>query len=335
MNRLIAVGVLTFLASCVLAWWVKGDLEMAWLLFMLIFPIAGGAIGLIMALPLRAPILVSMTTIGPPAAALALLLAMQTPNTWNSRDRARVERQATSLAGDLPRLEATARELIGAGVDVSGARPTIRGGHVRKEPFRFGLEREPASAELRVDFSLGPEYGLKLRIEGDSLVADPEHVEALRNTRWRITEAALRRRFDAHTVRLARNEGKSEWVPGAFLPLRLDHGERDWTLLVLRIGGPDGLEVVRTISRDESRAALARAASDAGREVRDVLIYFTPNQGGVSFEHNVWFDFIGIPVDGGANIRLAARFRDGEYSYHTMRWFTGRGGPRPPSALDP
>ncbi|HEY8484731.1 MAG TPA: hypothetical protein VIL13_08985 [Longimicrobiales bacterium] len=335
MNRLIAAGVLTFLASGVLAWWVKGDLEMVWLLFMLIFPVAGGVIGLIAALPLRAPILVSMTTIGPAAAALALAAAARTPNAWDSRERARVERQAASLAADLPRIEALARKLLGAGVDVSGAHPTVTGGRIRKEPFRFGLEREPAAAELRVHFALGPEYGLTLRLDGDSLVADSAQLEALRRARWRITEAALRRRFDAHTVRLARNESKSEWVPGTLLPLRLDYGERDWTLLVLRIGGPDGLEVVRTISRDESRAALAQAAARAGREVRDVVIYFTPNQGGVFFEHNVWFDFIGIPVDGSANLRLRARFSDDGYSYDAGRWFSGRGGPRPPSALDP
>src|SRR5690606_22349891 len=294
---------------------------MAWLLFMLILPVAGAAIGIVAAVIARAPVLPFATAIGPAAGALALVAAMGTPHVWDSRDRARVERQATSLAADVARLEATVRALLGVGVDVAGARPVVTGGGVRKAPFRFGLEREPVAAELHVDFALGPEYGLELRVDGDSLVADPAHVDAVRQARWRITEAALRRRFDAHTLRLARNEGSSAWVEGALLPLRLDHGERDWTLVVLRIGGPDGLEVVRTISRDESRDALARAAARAGREVRDVVIYFTPNQGGVFFEYNVWFDFIGIPADGGANLRLAARFRDGEYSYHTMRWF--------------
>src|SRR5690606_1393709 len=249
LGKTVVATILTAVATGVLAWWAKGDLEMAWLLFMLILPVAGAAIGLVAAFVARAPVLPFATALGPAAGALALMAAMGTPHVWDSHDRARVERQATSL------------------------------------------------------------------------VADPAHVDAVRQARWRITEAALRRRFDAHTLRLARNEGSSAWVEGALLPLRLDHGERDWTLVVLRIGGPDGLEVVRTISRDESRDALARAAARAGREVRDVVIYFTPNQGGVFFEYNVWFDFIGIPADGGANLRLAARFRDGEYSYHTMRWF--------------
>lgn len=325
MKRAILSAPLTLLATGAFAWWVKGDLEMVWLVWMLVVPLAGTVIGFVAALALRTPVLpaaVSAVLVGPVAGVLALWGAIVTPHAWDSPDRARVEHQATSLAADVARIETLARELLGAGVDVLGTRPTVRGGRVRKEPFRFTLVREPAVAELHVDFALGPDRGLALRVDGDSLVAEPAALDSARAAPWRINGDALRRRFDAHALRLGKS-GASAWMPGTLLPLRLDRADDDWSLLVVRVGGPDGLEVVREVSRDESRAGLARAAARAGREVRDVVVNFTPNHGGVTFEPAAGFDFIGIPVDRRANIRLVARLRDGEFSYDTMGWFDG------------
>src|SRR5690606_9347723 len=170
---------------------------------------------------------------------------------------------------------------------------------------------------------VGPVAGvLALRVDGDSLVAEPAALDSARAAPWRINGDALRRRFHAHALRLGKS-GASAWMPGTLLPLRLDRADDDWSLLVVRVGGADGLEVVREVSRDESRAGLARAAARAGREVRDVVVNFTPNHGGVTFEPAAGFDFIGIPVDRRANIRLIARLRDGEFSYDTMGWFDG------------
>ncbi len=300
MKRAILSAPLTLLATGAFAWWVKGDLEMVWLVWMLVVPLAGTVIGFVAALALRTPVLpaaVSAVLVGPVAGVLALWGAIATPHAWDSPDRARVEHQATSLAADVPRIETLVRELLGAGVDVLGARPAVRGGRVRKEPFRFVPRREPA-------------------------VAEPAALDSARAAPWRINGDALRRRFDAHALHLGKS-GASAWMPGTLLPLRLDRADDDWSLLVVRVGGPDGLEVVREVSRDESRAALARAAARAGREVRDVVVNFTPNHGGVTFEPAAGFDFIGIPVDRRANIRLVARLRDGEFSYDTMGWFDG------------
>lgn len=335
MTRIIVAAVLTAVAMGALAWWVKGDLELAWLLVILVLLVASSAIGFVAALAVRAPIVhagVHAVAVAPIIAALALMVAMETPNHWNSRDRARVERQATSLAADVPRIEALVRGLLGAGVDVVGARPIIHGGWVRKKPFRFGLEREPAVAELHVDFALGPNQGFTLRVDGDSLVADPAALASAREAPWRINAEALERRFDAPAMRLGR-VGVPPWEQGTLLPLRLERAEDDWSFLILRVGGPEGLEVVRTISRDESRDALARAAARAGREVRDVRIYFTPNYRGVTFEIGADFDFIGVPVDRRGSIPLVARFRDGDFVYETRTIRpTVRGQDGPPSS---
>ncbi|MFO7286819.1 MAG: hypothetical protein C0P79_008195 [Gammaproteobacteria bacterium] len=315
-KRTLAAALVTALAAGAVAWWVKGDLEMAWLLWMPVLPAAGAVIGLVAALALRAPIHVSATVIGPTAGVLALWAAIATPHAWDAPGRASAERTAASLAADVARIEALARERLDAGVDVAGARPDVRGGRVRKESMRFFPMHDPLVAELRVDFALGPASGLVLRVEGDSLGAEPAALDAARAAPWRIGDAALRRRFDARALRLGTG-GASAWAPGTVLPLRIERAADDWTLLVVRVGGPDGLAVVREIPRDESRAALAEAAARAGREVRDVVIYFTERYGGVTFEPGATFDFIGLPVDGGGPLRLVARFEGGEYVYET------------------
>jgi hypothetical protein len=319
MTRIIVAAILTAVATGALAWWLKGDLELAWLLVILVLLGASCVIGFVAALVVRAPIAyaaVFAVAAAPMIGAVALMVAMETPNAWNSPGRTGMERQATSVAADLPRIEARVRELLGAGVDVLGTHVIVHGGRVRKEPLRFALEREPAVAEIHVDFALGPDRGLALRVDGDSLVADPAALDSARKAPWRINAEALERRFDAPAMRLGR-VGVPPWEQGTLLPLRLEYGEDDWSLLVLRVGGPQGLEVVRTISRDESRDALARAAARTGREVSDVRIYFTPSYRGVTFEIGADFDFVGIPVDRRGSVPLVARFRDGDFVYET------------------
>ena len=334
MTRMVIAAILTAVVTGALAWWLKGDLEMVWLLVILVLLVASSVIGFVAALVVRAPIAhagVFAVAVAPMIGAVALMVAMETPNAWNSPGRTGMERQATSVAADLPRIEARVRELLGAGVDVLGARPIVHGGQVKKEPLRFGLEREPAVVELHVDFALGPNQGFTLRVDGDSLVADSAALASAREAPWRINAEALERRFDAPAMRLGR-VGLPPWEQGTLLPLRLERGEDDWSLLILRVGGPEGLAVVRTISRDESRDALARAAARAGREVSDVRIYFTPNYRGVTFEIGADFDFVGVPVDRRGSVPLVARFRDGDFVYETRTIRpTVRGQDGPPS----
>ena len=46
MKRAILSAPLTLLATGAFAWWVKGDLEMVWLAWMLVVPLAGTVIGI-------------------------------------------------------------------------------------------------------------------------------------------------------------------------------------------------------------------------------------------------------------------------------------------------
>ncbi|HEY8536202.1 MAG TPA: hypothetical protein VIL25_07120, partial [Vicinamibacterales bacterium] len=136
-----------FAASAVLGWWIKGDLEMGWLPWMLIAPAAGAILGLLAALILRGHAVIT-TAVGLLSGIIALWAAIVTPHRWAGTDLARLERRAAALADATADVEARARELLGAGVEVSGTKTTVTGGRVVKRPFRFVPDHEPAVATL-------------------------------------------------------------------------------------------------------------------------------------------------------------------------------------------
>ncbi len=316
MQRTITAVIVTFAAAGVLAWWIKGDWEMGWLLWMIVAPAAGGALGLLAAVSLRGHVVIA-TAVGPIAGIVALWAAIATPHQWTGADLARAGRHAAALADSTRVVEARVRELFGAGVEISGVRPTVAGGRVRKQPFRFLAEHEPAVARLDVTFALGPAQPLVLHVEGDSLTAPPEALDAARQAPWVIREAAWARRFAAPSLTVG---GHGPWAPGASVGVRVERGESDWSLLLVRVGGLAGLETVREVSGAESRAGLARAAALAGRTVREVRIHVSRGAG-VTYLPSSRFDFLGLPEDRRANLRLVARIEGDEVRYETADWF--------------
>ncbi|HEX7089282.1 MAG TPA: hypothetical protein VF192_04060 [Longimicrobiales bacterium] len=316
MNRTTLAVAVTVAANAVLAWWLKGDWEMGWLLWMTVVPVAGGALGLLAAAILRGRVEIVMP-VGFAAGVVALWAAIATPHQWAGTDLARTERRAAALADSTHHVEARVRELLGAGVEVSGVQPTVAGGRVRKRPLRFLLEREPAVARLSVTFALGPARPLVLRLEGDSLTAPAAALDSARAAPWVIREAALARRFPAPALTVG---GHGPWPPGDVVGVRVERGESDWSLLLVRVGGAAGLETVREVSGAESRAGLVRAAALAGRPVRDVRIYLSRGAG-VTYLPAGRFDFIGLPEDRRASLRLVARVEGDEVRYETADWF--------------
>jgi hypothetical protein len=317
MTRTFVAITVTIAATAALAWWIKADWEMAWLLWMIIMPPAGGALGLLVAALLRGRIEI-VTGVGMAAAIVGLWAAISTRNVWDDdADRERAEQRAAALADSTQLVETRVRELLGAEVDVLEVQPAVVGGTIRKEPFRFRLEREPAVVRLRVIFALGPARPLLLRLEGDTLTASPTAADSARLTPWVIREPALTRRFPAPAFTVA---GAGSWMPGEIVGVRLEHSESDWSLLLLRVGGAAGLETVREVSGAESRAGLARAAALAGRPVRDVRIY-PSKSAGVSYVPSKRFHFVGLTESPRTNLRLVARVEGDEFLYETADWF--------------
>src|SRR5690606_36242292 len=73
---------------------------------------------------------------------------------------------------------------------------------------------------------------------------------------------------------------------------------------------------VREVSGEESRAGLARAAALTGRAVREVRIHISRGAG-VTYLPSGRFDFIGLPEDRRANLRLIARVEGDQVRYET------------------
>ncbi len=316
-KRSILAVALTALVAAVFAWWIKGDWEMGWLIWLLVLPIGGGVLGLGFGLILRGGVLLPPVA-GSLVGGLALWVAMVTPHRWEGPDRAAAERREAELRRSPAVVEARAREALQAGVEISGFRSEVYGGWVHKRPFAFLPDHEPADVRLVVTFALGPDRGLTLRLEGDSLVADPASLDSARTAPWDIRQSALERRFHVPALRVG---GSRPWMPGDTIAIRLERGGSDWSFLLVRVGGAEGLEPIREISRDETLPGLFRAAAQAGRDVYDVRIYFTPHYRGITYQPDGRFDFVGLPVDRRANLRLVGRLKDGEFRYETVDWF--------------
>ncbi len=316
MKRTTVAIIVAFAATAALAWWLKGDWEMGWLLWMLVVPVAGSVLGLLAAVILRGRIEI-VTAAGSTAGVVALWAAIATPHQWGGADYRGAERRAKAMADSTLLIEARVRELLGVGVDVSGVQPAVAGGRVRKQPLRFLPEREPAVAWFNVMFALGPAQPLVLRLESDSLTAAPAALDSARMAPWVIREAALTKRFPAPALSVA---GHGPWAPGDIVGVRLEHGETDWSLLLARVGGAGGLETIREVSGAESRAGLARAAALAGRPVHEVRI-FVSRGAGVTYLPSSRFDFLGLPEDRRANLRLVARVEGDDIRYEVADWF--------------
>src|SRR5690606_34776488 len=97
MKRTILAIVVAIAATFALAWWLKGDWEMGWLLWMIVVPVAGSALGLLAAVVLRGHVGI-VTAAGTMAAVIALWAAIATPHQWPGADQARAERRAAALA---------------------------------------------------------------------------------------------------------------------------------------------------------------------------------------------------------------------------------------------
>lgn len=307
---------LAALVVAAFAWWIKGDWEMGWLVWMAGMPVVGAVAGGLAALLLRAPVAFPVF-IASLSSVLALWAVMSTPHGWTGSERASAERGAEALADSVARVEASARHALGAAVEVSGIQPSVQGGRIRKRPFTFFPDREPARVEVDATFALGPSRPLALTLEGDSLVAVATSLDTARAAPWVIRQAALERRFDAPALTVG---GHGPWGRGEVVAIRLERGRSDWSLLLVRVGGAEGLETIREVSRRESRDGLARAAAHAGREVRDIILHL-PDRRGVAYAASSAFDFIGLPVDRRANLRLVAVFEDGVFRYETRDWF--------------
>jgi hypothetical protein len=298
-----AVVFLAVLVAVTFAWYVKGDLEMGWLVAMpavaavtLVAALIGGLF-LPRGFPRVAVVLASL-----PFGLMIAWFAASTPNNWPVPPDPELMRRSGELASDLDRLGSVAHAALGLPVEVGHAMVDSVPGVRTKVSGRLGLERRPASVLVVVAFDVGPAEPLRLRLSesGDVVPVSPMPDVS----RIRVARAALVRRYPQ--VPLVEVGGDGTFQPGALLPLRLMHGERDWELSLVRVmAGNEALPEVRRWAHDEVASRLAAALREGGRRPESIATYYRPSDDRVLYFQDAGFDFQARLAGGGrASLRV-------------------------------
>jgi hypothetical protein len=282
-----------------LAWWVKGDLEMAWLIGMPVVLGGGVVIGAVPAVVFRRwkPGLIS---IGASALVSAVLLytAMQTPHRWTSAPPADLTNAANRFASDRAQIKSAVEKVTGYPVEPAiPAQVELTGGQVTKEGFSFCLSRRPAAARVVVSFEAGPAAAMRFDAVRS---AGAWQMRARKSDIERITirPAAFERRFaDARVIEVG---GNGPYSAGQSLAVRTARSETDWSIVLLRL--MDGDQTAREVRRYSQSDLLTRfretLAASGLTSLESAVIYFRPvREQDVMYLQAPEFSFIGVLGD--------------------------------------
>lgn len=193
-------------ANALIVWWLTGDIEMGWILALIIVSVASAVIGLLGAVilggrPLASleyafvPLVLSLT-LGLLLLVVAIRVAPHLTRTLDPPPALRTA--ADSLAADRAGLRAEARRITGLPVEIGEPSVALTPGRLFKEGFRLGLTRVEPSATISFTFTAGPARRMVFDVirEDDVWRArprDPEPFAELREIT--LTRAYLERRF--------------------------------------------------------------------------------------------------------------------------------------------
>jgi hypothetical protein len=321
-RRLLVAFALLFFANAVTAWWVKGDLEMAWLVGGPLIVAGGLLYGAIAAIVLRRGAgAAAAAFLGSCASAAGLAaLAMYTPNGWSGAPPRAVTRAAERIAADPAALRAAAEKITHYPVQPATATVRYTPSLTRKIEFSFRLERRPAEAHIVFGFEAGPQDAFEFRAvrAASGWGLEPVNARPLPLTARREAFARL---FPG--IPLVEVGGSGPYAPGELIPVRLARSVTDWEVAVVRIAA-DGaaLREIRRYSSAEIAAGLERAAARAGLgSIEHIYTYFRPiSAQEILFAAAPAFDFnaqLGGPRYALANMK--ARLSRGELSFDIER----------------
>lgn len=304
MNRLGAVVIGGVLLAGLFAWYVKGDLEAAWLwvgpaiVGVTLLLVGIGSLALPAGFPRFAAVLAGL-----PFGVLLAWAAASTTNTWPVPPSAQRMTEARHMAEDQERLERIARETMGAPVAVGGALVDSSDGYTRKVSNRFGLERRDPRVRIVVSFAVGPYEPLLLEVTGSDALEVIEPAPSPDRTILR-PDAITRRYPDTPLVEVG---GNGPFAPGQAVPMRLMRAEDDWSIDIVRVLADERpLAPVRTLDRAEIEAAITRTLRAAGERPARIATYFQPAGARVLFMNGPSFDFQAPLVGGGfATVRTS------------------------------
>ncbi|MBX6363013.1 MAG: hypothetical protein IRZ00_04020 [Gemmatimonadetes bacterium] len=297
--RWIAAALWIVVTVPLLAWWVKGDLEMAWLIGMPL--IVGGAavLGLASGLVLRR----LQPTLATAAAATVLgavctYAAVNTRHAWSVPPSPLHRAAAQRFAADRAHLAREAERVSRVPVQLAEVRVVETPGWASKRGFSFAFDRHPARIVLELGFDAGPPGPLELEVvrRGGEWRLEPRpRPPAPDGIRFR--PAAFQRHFpDYATIEV----GADGTIPlGTDVLVRAARAEDDYALAIFRVGAGVPLQELRRYPRGEivRRFTEALARSGAPAPSRVVMYYAPSAQYPVTWRPAGSFDFFGMLED--------------------------------------
>jgi hypothetical protein len=282
-----------------LVWWVKGDLEMAWLIGIPVILAGGAVIGLAPAVVVRESkrVLISVCA-STLLSVLLLYAAMKTPHQWVSAPPGGLVAAANRFAADRAAIKSAVEKVTGYPVEPDiPAKAELTNSLVKKQGFSFSLSRTPASALVLVGFEAGPAETIRFDLFGSSGVPQMRPLKSDVGS-IAIRAVSFERAFpDAGAIEVG---GDGPYSRGQSLAVRAARSETDWSIVILRVmDGNRVLREVRTYSRDEllSRFRGTLAAAELG-PLQSAVIYFRPvKKPEVIFAGSSAFRFMGLLGD--------------------------------------
>ncbi len=326
MNRYRTVGVAVYIVACttILAWWVKGELEMGWLIGAPLLVAGAALVGLSTALLLRrlVPVLIATgSSVG--LGIVFVWIAIQTPNGWRVYPPRGMADAAAQFSNDHAAVQAAAGRATGIPVEVMETKVETQPGWVVKEGFSFHLRRRPAGAAVVASFAAGPTDSVLFQI----LEQDGKWVPVA-STRGKAAGIAFRasafeRRFPS--AGLIEVGGQGSHAPGALLLVRAARSATDWELVLFRVASNGkpldefGRLSRAEIAQDFEREVAARGLGGLGR----VFMHYQPSGSNpVLFLNTPVFRFFGT-LDHATfgSVALLARLQGGRVEFEVERPF--------------
>ncbi|HET9982268.1 MAG TPA: hypothetical protein VFQ38_01720 [Longimicrobiales bacterium] len=329
--RWIAAALWIVVTVPLLAWWVKGDLEMAWLVGMP--AIVGGAtlLGLATGLLLRR--LVPTLAAAAAATVLGVLctyVAINSRHSWEYPPSPFHRTAARRFAADRARLAREAERVARVPVQLAEVRLVETPGWERKRGFSFAFDKRPARIVLEVGFDAGPPSSMEMEVvwRGGEWRLEPRPLPPL-PAGIRFRPAPFQRRLPDYS---GIEVGADGTIPlGTAVLVRAARAEDDFALAVFRVGPDVPLRELRRYPREEIvrrfTEALARSGVPAPRRV---TMYYAPSPAyPLVWGRRPEFDFFGLLTDPRWRVAdLQARL-DGDTVAFVVRRLRPHPGPGP------
>jgi hypothetical protein len=298
---LVVVGAIA--VALLFAWYVKGDLEMGWIVMMpaiVAVTVVSALIGSLL-LPAGFP-RVAAALAAFPFGALIAWLAASTSNVWQVPPDPALLRQAGELAADRARLESIARAALAMPVEVgTGAVDSVDGLRI-KTPDSFRIERRQPEVWVVISFDVGPRQMLRLRL--DSLGTPVPELPTREPTVLTVRPNAIERRYaDFPLVEVG---GNGTFSPAALVPFRLMRAEDNWDVALVRlVSGDDPLAEIGHWTHAELVSRFTATLLRRGEVPTHIRTYYRPAANRVLFFQEPRFEFQAALARGGyADLRI-------------------------------